>query len=407
MLVFEKLEIDKHVCITELKVDFHSAVRIGEPFYFLSSQEYKAWSIRVFAGARLCAVIQVQFENSESSFSIPSANYPSLTPLSTTDVEDLLQFHGVENGGFDSVKCQQLFPSLFSQVSHRDIDFLLTITRIIGMRCPGEFALFRGFTWKSSKTSLDRPVQYSVDAVDQRFRLLKIKIQSPFAQVATEVILRKPPITQSPYSEIQSVVRANEFRGIRALVIGGSRGLGELTVKALAAGSAEVLFTYLHGGNDAQSLVDLTGPNVSTMQFDMMESKPALLTQFGASHLFYFPTPHIEKQPTNSWDEDLYKRFFEMYVTKFRSLLISVKPKSVFFPSSVFVSSNEVGFSEYVRAKAAGETFSKEWEIAHPGTKIVIGILPPLVTDQTTIRLGEDTSKNILDLLPWIRKVAS
>lgn len=407
MFVFEKLDISEHVCITELKVDFHSAVRIGEPFYFLSSQEYKAWSIRVFAGARLCAVIQVQFDESKIGLGVPFANHPSLAPLCITDYSELQQCQGVENGGFDSVKCQQLFPNLFFYISHRDIDFLLTITRIIGMRCPGEFALFRGFSWKCSEASTNQQVRYYVDAIDQRFRLLKIMIRSSFAHVATEVILRKPPITQSPYLEIQNVVKTNEFRGIRALVIGGSRGLGELTVKALAAGSAEVVFTYLHGSDDAQSLVELTGPNVRTLQFDMMASEPELLAQFEPSHLFYFATPHIEKQPLNSWDEVLYERFFEIYVVKFRNLLNAVKLKGVFFPSSTFVSTNEIGFSEYVRAKVAGEVLCNEWQKSHPDTNIVFGRLPPLVTDQTSIRLGDDTSKNLIDLLPWIRKVAT
>ena len=407
MFVFEQLDISDHVCITELKVDFRSAVRIGEPFYFVSSQENKARLITVFAGSRSCAAIRVQFENSESSFSIPLANYPSQTPLSTTNVEDLQQFHGVENGGFDSVMYQQLFPNLFFYMSHRDIDFLLTITRIIGMRCPGEFALFRGFSWKCSEASMNQQVQYFVDAIDQRFRLLKIMIRSSFAHVAAEVILRKPPITQSPYLEIQNVVKTNEFRGIRALVIGGSRGLGELTVKALAAGSAEVIFTYLHGSHDAQTLVELTGPNVRTLQFDMMASEPELLAQFEPSHLFYFATPHIEKQPLNSWDEVLYERFFEIYVVKFRNLLNALKLKGVFFPSSTFVSTNEIGFSEYVRAKVQGEVLCKEWQKSHPDTDIVFGRLPPLVTDQTSIRLGDDTSKNLIDLLPWIRKVAT
>ena len=40
-----------------------------------------------------------------------------------------------------------------------------------------------------------------------------------------------------------------------ALIIGGSRGIGEVTAKILAAGGANVLITYNKGKNDAEKVV--------------------------------------------------------------------------------------------------------------------------------------------------------
>jgi NAD(P)-dependent dehydrogenase (short-subunit alcohol dehydrogenase family) len=39
----------------------------------------------------------------------------------------------------------------------------------------------------------------------------------------------------------------DEFAGATALIIGGSRGLGELTAKLLAKGGARILITYATG----------------------------------------------------------------------------------------------------------------------------------------------------------------
>ncbi len=52
-------------------------------------------------------------------------------------------------------------------------------------------------------------------------------------------------------NEVGPHVSANEFTGAAALVVGGSRGLGELTAKLLAAGGGRVTITYAYGEGDA------------------------------------------------------------------------------------------------------------------------------------------------------------
>ena len=51
-------------------------------------------------------------------------------------------------------------------------------------------------------------------------------------------------------------VNRDEFKGQSALIIGGSRGLGEVTAKLLAAGSADVRLSYYQGEEDAIGIVD-------------------------------------------------------------------------------------------------------------------------------------------------------
>src|SRR5688572_29550477 len=54
---------------------------------------------------------------------------------------------------------------------------------------------------------------------------------------------RQPPVPQKSSREFVGLVEPGAFTGSTALVIGGSRGLGEVTAKLLAAGGAKVTIT--------------------------------------------------------------------------------------------------------------------------------------------------------------------
>ena len=56
--------------------------------------------------------------------------------------------------------------------------------------------------------------------------------------------------------DIKADLSINEFKNFRALVIGASRGLGELTAKCLGFGGASMLLTYARGKNDILNVLN-------------------------------------------------------------------------------------------------------------------------------------------------------
>ena len=58
-----------------------------------------------------------------------------------------------------------------------------------------------------------------------------------------KAFIRPGDIHQPLCSSIRNIVEASCFLGQRALVVGGSRGLGEVISKVLAMGGAEVMLT--------------------------------------------------------------------------------------------------------------------------------------------------------------------
>ena len=136
----------------------------------------------------------------------------------------------------DNIK--ELFPALHAN----DPEFIATIlasTRIVGMKCPGLHSIYRGLTLsfkrtlalKSDKVYLD----YKVTKGKPRFPVLEMSIDGPSSKGSILCALRPVPSSQPSCTDIMKHLSSSVFEGQVALIIGGSRGFGEVTAKIIAA----------------------------------------------------------------------------------------------------------------------------------------------------------------------------
>jgi hypothetical protein len=106
---------------------------------------------------------------------------------------------------------------------------------------------------------------------DDRFRLLRMSISGPGVTGEIEAFARGVPSTQPTIHDIAQFVRPGEFTGSTLLVIGASRGLGELAAKIVAAGGGKVIGTYASGREEAERIAheaDEFGSEYQTLQYD-------------------------------------------------------------------------------------------------------------------------------------------
>ena len=108
-----------------------------------------------------------------------------------------------------------------------------------------------------------------------------------------------------------NIVSPTEFAGSTALIIGGSRGLGALTAKILAAGGGKVIVTYATGQDDAEALTaeirSQTAADVcETFQYNIYEEAATQLKNLkvGVTHLYYFATGKIARQRDRVFDPE-------------------------------------------------------------------------------------------------------
>lgn len=301
-----------------------------------------------------------------------------------------------------------LFPHLHQGFSATQSAILLACTRLVGMICPGRHSIFSGLslTFELDPAAPGK-LTYAVSRADPRVRLLDIAISGAGCRGRLETFLRPGPILQPSFTALRGVIPAGSFTGQRALVIGGARGLGELTAKLLAMGGADVTITYQHGADDAAGLgadAAAAGFPLHTMHFDIA-SPPAVVPFRGGkiTHVYYYASPRILTGQASDFVAARLARYVEYYVTGFARSVEWLRPHAVadvcvWYPSSIFVDRPPLGLAEYAMAKACGEALCMHMTKHLAPMRLVSDRLPRLATDQNQ-SLTDQTLADAVDVL--------
>jgi acyl dehydratase len=343
---------------------------------------------------------------------------PSDQPAHFDRIEELANLHGSMDVVSPVGKIQQYFPHASSVIGGSRVTAIALLSPLVGMICPGLYSLFGGFL----VNLIDHPrnqdrIGFEVTESDERFRMVRMNISGAGICGSVQAFLRYPPITQPSISGIMNIVSPTEFIGSTSLIIGGSRGLGALTAKILAAGGGNVIVTYAVGHSDAAELTEeirrhTMNTNCYALRYDALNDAASQLRDLKASvtHLYYFATRSIARQKDNSFVPSLLDEFIQMYVKGFYDCCSYLgehasQPITAFYPSSVFVESNPPGMTEYTMAKMAGEILCANMNRATGKIHAIVSRLPRLLTDQTATILSVEKADPLRVMLPVVRKV--
>ncbi len=315
-----------------------------------------------------------------------------------------------------------LFPVLVRAMPVWQVASLLATTRIVGMRCPGLHSLFTGLhvRFREPDGSLEPTLAFRVASIDERFSLAELLVAGPGVEGELQTLVRPAPVLQASFPSVQHAVANGEFAGQRALVVGGSRGLGELAAKIIAAGGGEVAITYATGRDDAIRVyqeIREGGGSCRMMVFDVLapdrEALTAALCEWRPTHLHYFATPHIQLTDPAIWREDLFRQFSDYYVTGlFRTLSLVQEisgsaPLTLINPSTVFLERAEPQAKEYSAAKAAAETLCRDLAANHLWLSSLSPRLPRLDTDQTSSFMAKQPRESGLRTILGVLRAAA
>jgi MaoC like domain/short chain dehydrogenase len=381
--------------LTSLDVEFLKPVRVGDLVCLSGFAETNAVDFTLYVDELLVATIKGSICDSADVVMV-SAGYPAKLPPINLDGKEIATAEGRLDLMLDVPLASVLMPSLIKFLPQHQLAFMLASTRLVGMVCPGLHSLFSELHFNEVKEMVvgDGGFNYKVKRFDQRFSLATIQISSEKGLVGIIKAFLRPKIQrQTSCDQLLSLFdkffSARPFAGQRALVIGGSRGLGEVFAKVLAMGGAEVLLTYYKGEKEAATIIyDIrnNGGIASNVQYDVTAREVQQLAAFAPTHLYYMATPFIGSGQRGKFNADAFERFSQYYVSGFATTLEIVRHDSllkVYYPSSVFLDEMPADMTEYIAAKSAGEALCATLTKAYPRLGFFYPRLPRIATDQS------------------------
>jgi NAD(P)-dependent dehydrogenase (short-subunit alcohol dehydrogenase family)/acyl dehydratase len=306
------------------------------------------------------------------------------------------------------------FPFLCEALGRRPTLVLAQLSTLVGMVCPGLHSIFSSFdvSFTADATSA---LAWRTTSIDERFRSVVMEVRGAGIEGEVKAFARPQPVDTPGVAALAAHVSPREFEGRTALVIGGSRGLGAVTAKLLAAGGARVIVTYASGQAEADSVVaDVCARRgdaaALALPFDVTAGAEAQLESLppGITHIYYFATPRIGQQSTKIFTRKRFDALLAFYVDGFADLVTSLasrpasKLMSVLYPSTVFIDERPKGMTEYAMAKAAGEVLARDLS-STLGIAITTPRIPRVLTDQTAALTLGDLADPVDILLPLLR----
>jgi NAD(P)-dependent dehydrogenase (short-subunit alcohol dehydrogenase family) len=405
--------------IQNIKVRFQQPLYPGEIARTeIRSRTETAVTIEVLAAGTVIAAIKLSSESGKlsgaSARPIAAAPQQIANPVDIPFEQWANQTGAVTTSPSDD-EIAALFPALSNSIGVSAVHALLATSHVVGMACPGLHSLFAGLDVSRDPASdRARTLGYAVSKTDARFRSLQIEVAGSGITGRLDAFARHPPATQPGMTAISAHVAKGAFAGQRALIVGGSRGLGEVTAKIIAAGGGYPVISYRDGKREAEAVaadIRAAGGQCDVIHYDALDPAGSPLDGIGAvDSCYYFATAKIFQRKSALVEPEKLRTFLSYYADGFYNLCTALTPNrggkiGVFYPSTVAIDEATSTTAEYAMAKAAGEVLAKYLNEFLPTVHVVSRRLPRIMTDQTAT-IGVARALDALDvMLPIVYEV--
>jgi acyl dehydratase len=403
--------------IRSIKVRFLQPLFPGEIAQVgIRSRSETAINIEVIAAGTVIATIRL---SSKPATALSLARPIAVAPQAIAEpidipFEQMADRNGTVTADADGGELRKLFPALTDSIGIPAMQALLATSYIVGMACPGLHSLFAGLdVSRDPESTSDRALHYAVGKTDARFRSLGIEISGSGISGRLDAFARLPPPAQPDMAAVSARVTRGAFASQRVLIVGGSRGLGEVTARIVAAGGGHPVITYFEGQHEAEAVaagIRDAGGRCDILRYDVREpAGPQIETIDAIDSCYYFATPKIFQRKSELFDPERLRIFLSYYADGFQNLCTALARHGgrigVFYPSTVAIDEEVAGTAEYAKAKATGEALAKDINASLPTIHVISRRLPRILTDQTAT-IGVASAQDALDaMLPIVYEV--
>jgi NAD(P)-dependent dehydrogenase (short-subunit alcohol dehydrogenase family) len=373
--------------LERLTATFHRGVLLGETVHAIVENEGEEFTVKIYRGEAKMASIRGR-RGALVAYPEPLPADGDRRDCRVLDSATIVQASGSLPLWHCEAEACRLFPELSAALPPVQFAAILATTRLVGMECPGLHSFYSTMKLSFAREASGPPrMNFRVTATD-RFGGVRLAVDGPGLQGELGAFLRPPPRAQASVRELAQMVEAGEFSQQRAVIVGGSRGLGEVAAKLLASGGADVTITYRVGKEDAEAVateIAAEGGRCTAVQFDCGHPAP-IETAEPPEYLYYFASPHIGSDQGTVFSQERFAEYCRHYVTNFANTLLlfarGAPALNVFYPSTVFLDDAGANLPEYCAAKAAGEELCRQMALRFPSWRIYAPRLPRMATDQ-------------------------
>jgi acyl dehydratase/NAD(P)-dependent dehydrogenase (short-subunit alcohol dehydrogenase family) len=312
---------------------------------------------------------------------------------------------------FDAFR--EAFPEAEPLVGAHRLRGLAALSRLVGMECPGLHSIFASIRVELTDQD-DRQIDYRVESVKPRINMVEVAIDGAALRGRVQAFLRPKPTRQLSAVAVAELSTEGAYAGHHALIVGGSRGLGELAAKLVAGGGGSVTITYAVGKIEAAAVaaeINAAGGSATTLRYDASSpAAPQLDGLTGVTHVYYFATPRIVADRYEFFDAAAFDGYADIYVKGFHDLVTALQELvagslRAFYPSTVYIDQSPKEFGSYVAAKAAGEALCAHLTQHAPAITALAARLPRMPTDQTASLVPVTTTPAIDVMRPLVEIV--
>ena len=394
--------------ISKIKVNFFNGVFLENEITYRWQNNNEKTLGNIFINKKKILKIEITWSSLSNKNNFPLDSCPPKELSNDLDLKNHKKGWEYLNLFFPMEKVKRLFPNILEKTNPLQISTLLSTTRLIGNKCPGLNSIFTKLDIDFKKKNQISNFQYQLSSFDDRFGLANIIFKSPNSEGSLNAFERPKPIIQKSYKFVKNNIKSSEFKGIRSLIVGGSRGLGELATKILCAGGSIVTSTYFSGVKEAEEIKEEIISQGGEINFKFFDTRADnTFYDFGEYDLLiYMATPFISSSKKGEFDQKIFKNFCDYYIFGFSNLCNFLSQRSklrVLYPSSIYINQIPLNMGEYSAAKAAGEILCLFLEKSNPNLKIHIPRFNKLETDQTSSILPQNLEDSMHILLKAIR----
>ena len=401
-----------------LRATFRSPVRVsdvvnGEVLW----RDANTLDATVENEGRAALRLATTFSPGTTGVDAPRAN-PERVPCAELSFEAAASASGALALAVNRTMLKELLPHVARVCDPSQVAELLATTRLVGMTCPGLHSTFAEINLaRHPSRGAEALFNYRVSNHNARFLAISLAVEGPTLSGTLKAFYRPPPVAQASAPAIASLVTRGEFAKERVLVVGGSRGLGEVAAKIAAAGGADVVVTFHRGEVDARRVaaeIEGSGGHCRTAPLDVTKPMTELASRLGSgwlpTGLLYFATPHIGGGDAPGLSLEKLRTMIAAYVDGFYEVARAAHALggdrlAVLYPSTVFLDHGHTGFAEYCIAKAAGEALCAKLPEMLRGVSVMCHRLPRMRTDQTQGILGGSADEPAPILLREMRRL--